>query len=34
MIGNFHAVLNFNRLLVFKLDRFICNELPVLPDHW
>ena len=32
MIGNFPAVLNFNRLFL-KLDRFICNSLPVLPDH-
>ena len=32
MIGNFPAVLNFNRLFL-KLNRFVCNELPVLPDH-
>ena len=32
MIGNFPAVLNFNRLFL-KLNRFICNQLPVLPDH-
>ena len=32
MIGNFPAVLNFNRLFL-KLNRFICNLLPVLPDH-
>ena len=35
MIGNdFPAVLmNFNRLYL-KLKRFICNQLPVLADHW
>ena len=32
MIGNFPAVLNFNRLFL-KLNRFIFNWLPVLPDH-
>ena len=32
MIGNSPAVLNFHRLFP-KLNRFICNELPVLPDH-
>ena len=32
MIGNFPAVLNFNWLFL-KLNRFICNQLPVLPDH-
>ena len=33
-IGNFPAiVLNFNQLFL-KLNRFICNWLPVLPDHW
>ena len=32
MIGNFPAVLNFNQLFL-KLNRFICNQLPVLPDH-
>ena len=32
MIGNFPAVLNLNRLFL-KLNRFICNQLPVLPDH-
>ena len=32
MIGNFPAVVNFNRLFL-KLNRFICNKLPVLPDH-
>jgi hypothetical protein len=32
-INNFPAVLmNFNRLFL-KLNRFICNILPVLPDH-
>ena len=33
MIGIFPAVFNFNWLFL-KLDRFICNQLPVLPDHW
>jgi hypothetical protein len=33
MIDNFPAVLNFNQLIL-KLNRFICNYLPVLPDHW
>ena len=32
MIGNFPDVLNFNRLFL-KLNRFICNYLPVLPGH-
>ena len=32
MIGNFPAVLNFNRLFL-ELNRFICNYLPVLSDH-
>ena len=32
MVGNFPALLNFNRLFL-KLNRFICNYLPVLPDH-
>ena len=32
IIGDFPAVLNFNRLFL-KLNRFICNQLPVLPDH-
>ena len=30
MIGNLPALLNFNRLFL-KLNRFIHNELPVLP---
>ena len=25
--------MNFNRLFL-KLNQFICNELPVLPDLW
>jgi hypothetical protein len=33
MIGNFPEVLNFNRLFL-KLNRFIYNQLPVLPNHW
>jgi hypothetical protein len=33
MIGNIHAVLNLNPLFL-KLNRFICNQLPVLPHHW
>jgi len=33
MIGNFHAILNFNQLFL-KLNQFICNLMPVLPDHW
>ena len=34
MIGKFPAVLmNFNRWLFLQLNRFICNKLPVLPDH-
>jgi hypothetical protein len=33
VIGNFLEVLNFNRLFL-KLNRFICNYLPILPDHW
>ena len=32
MIGKFPAVLQFNRLFP-KFNRFICNQLPVLPDH-
>ena len=32
MMGHFPAVLSFNRLCL-KLDQFICNTLPVLPDH-
>ena len=32
MSGNFFAILNFNRLFL-KLNWFICNYLPVLPDH-
>ena len=32
MIGILLAVLNFNWLFL-KLNRFICNYLPVLPDH-
>ena len=32
MTGNFPAVVNFKRLFL-KLNRFICNQLPVLPDH-
>ena len=32
MIGNFPAVLISNRLFL-KLNRFICNWLPVLPGH-
>ena len=32
MIGKFPAFLNFNRLFL-NLNRFICNLLPVLPDH-
>ena len=32
MISNYPAGLNFNRLFL-KLHRFICNQLPVLPDH-
>jgi len=32
MVGNFPAVLNFNRLFL-ELKRFIYNQLPVLPDH-
>ena len=33
MIGNFPASLNFNRLLFLKPNRFLCNQLQVLPDH-
>ena len=33
VIGNFPTILNFNWLFL-KLNRFICNQLPVLPDHW
>ena len=32
MIGNFFAILIFNRLFL-KLNWFICNELSVFPDH-
>ena len=32
MFSNFPAVLNFNRLFL-KPNQFICNQLPVLPDH-
>ena len=34
MIGNFPpaVLMNFNRLSL-KLTRFICNQLPALPDH-
>ena len=32
MIGNFPEVLNFNRSFL-KLNRFICNQPPVLPGH-
>ena len=32
LIGNFPADLNFNRLFL-KLNWFICNQLPVLPNH-
>ena len=32
MIGNFPALLNCNRSFL-KLNGFICNWLPVLPDH-
>jgi hypothetical protein len=32
MIGKFPAVLNFNQLFL-KLNRFICNIVPVVPDH-
>ena len=32
MIGNLRAVLNLNRLWP-KLNQFICNWLPVLPDY-
>ena len=31
MIGNCPAVFDFNQLLL-KLNRLICNQLPVLPD--
>ena len=31
-MGNFPAILNLNRLFR-KLNRFICNQLPVLPNH-
>jgi hypothetical protein len=34
MIGNFRAVLNLNLRLFLKLNRCICNQPPVLPDHW
>ena len=32
MVGYFPEVLHFNRLFL-KLNRFICNQMPVLPDH-
>jgi hypothetical protein len=32
VIGDFPAVLNFNQLIL-KLNRFICDKLPVRPDH-
>ena len=32
MIGKFLTILNLNQLF-FKLNQFICNKLPVLPDH-
>ena len=32
LIGNLPAVLDFNWLFL-QLNRFICNQLPVLPDH-
>ena len=32
MMGKFPNVLNFNRLFL-KLNRFICNLPPVLPEH-
>ena len=31
MIGNSHQVSNFSRLFL-KLNRFICNQPPVLPE--
>ena len=31
-IGNFPAVLNFNWPFL-ELNRFICNQLPILPNH-
>ena len=33
MVGSFPAVLNNFNQLFLKLNRFICNQLPVLPDH-
>ena len=33
MINNFPTILNFNQLFL-RLNRFICNYLLVLPDHW
>ena len=33
MTDNFPVVLDFDRLFL-KLNRFICNYLRVLPDHW
>ena len=33
MIVSFPAAVNFNRIFL-KLNRFICNQLPVLPDPW
>ena len=32
MNGNFPVVLNFTWLFL-KLNRFICRQLPVFPDH-
>ena len=32
VIGNSPAILNFRRLFL-KLNCFICNQLPVLPNH-
>ena len=32
LIGKFHEVLNFN-MLFLELNRFICNQPPVLPGH-
>ena len=32
MMGKFPAVFNFNRLFL-QLNQFICNQVPVLPDH-
>ena len=33
MIGNFPAILNFNRIFL-KPNQFICKKLLVVPDHW